>query len=173
MEAGYTPSQSTGCAGPASPPAGPTRAPPAVASTDRCTVDSVTDGDTLRCGGTPIRLLLIDAPEMDEGEWGQVAKEALTSLAPAGTELRLEYDVDPSDRYDRVLAYLYLDDGRMVNEELLKLGVALVSVYPPNVKYVDQLRATQETAVQNRTGLWAVDAFACTPADYRAGRCES
>jgi len=144
----------------------------AVSSSHRCVVDSVTDGDTLRCGGVPIRLLLIDAPEMDQGPWGEVAKAALTSLAPPGTELRLEYDVDPNDRYDRVLAYLHLDDGRMINEELIGMGVALVSVYPPNVKYVDQFRATQEEAVRNRAGLWSVDAFACTPADHRAGRCE-
>ena len=38
-----------------------------VSSLDFCSVDSVTDGDTLRCGGVPIRLLLIDAPEMDQG----------------------------------------------------------------------------------------------------------
>ena len=137
-----------------------------------CVVESVTDGDTLRCGGSPIRLLLIDAPEMDQGPWGRVAKAALTSLAPSGTRLRVEYDLDSTDRYNRTLAYLYLDDGRLVNEELLRLGVALVSVYQPNVKYVDQFRATQEAAVRGRIGLWAFDAFSCTPADHRAGKCE-
>ena len=50
-------------------------------------------------------------------------------------------------------------------------GVAIVSVYPPNVKYVDLLREVQILAEEQRVGLWAVDAFACTPAEHRAGGC--
>jgi len=142
-----------------------------VSSLDFCSVDSVTDGDTLRCGGVPIRLLLIDAPEMDQGQWGKVAKDALLSLASTGTQLYLEYDLEREDRYGRKLAYLYLEDGRLVNEELLRMGVALVSVYPPNVKYVDQFREIQEEAVRREIGLWALDAFSCTPAEHRAGKC--
>ena len=145
------------------------RAP--VSTMDYCSVDSVTDGDTLRCGGVPIRLLLIDAPEMDQGRWGKVAKGALTSLAPTGTRLYLEYDLDRQDRYGRKLAYLYLSDGRLVNKELLRLGVAVVSVYPPNVKYADQFLEIQEEAVAGDVGLWAFDAFSCTPAEHRAEKC--
>jgi endonuclease YncB( thermonuclease family) len=177
QQAGYTPSRSRGCAGPsgAVPPSTEVPAEREANPTgpvESCIVESVTDGDTLRCGGSPIRLLLIDAPEMDQGPWGQVAKEALTSLAPPGTRLRVEYDVNPTDRYNRTLAYLHLSDGRFVNEELLKVGVALVSVYPPNVKYVDQFRAAQEEAERGQIGLWAFDAFSCTPSDHRAGRCD-
>ena len=137
-----------------------------------CLVDSVTDGDTLRCGGSPIRLLLIDTPEMDQDPWGKIAKEALESLAPPGTRLHIEHDLELRDRYNRELAYLYLDDGRLVNEELLRMGVALLSIYPPNIKYVDRFRAIQEEAVRRQTGLWAFDAFSCTPANHRAGKCE-
>ena len=144
-----------------------------ISSLDFCSVDSVTDGDTLRCGGVPIRLLLIDAPEMDQGQWGEVAKDALQSLVAVGTRLYLEYDLERKDRYGRKLAYLYLEDGRLVNKELLRMGVALVSVYPPNVKYVDQFREVQEEAVRREVGLWKFDAFSCTPADHRAGKCPS
>lgn len=136
-----------------------------------CIVTSITDGDTLRCDDTPIRLLIVDTPEMDQEPYGAMAKEALSALAPVGTELRLEYDVDRVDRYRRTLAYLYLPDGRMVNEELLRLGVAIVSVYPPNVKYVERFREIEDAAAYQRVGLWALDAFSCTPADHRAGGC--
>ena len=146
--------------------------PSALVAQDTCVVTSITDGDTLRCNGAPIRLLLINTPEMDQGAFGEVAKEALSSLAPVGTELRLEYDVERLDRYDRTLAYLYLPDGRMVNEELLRVGVAIVIVYPPNVKYVDQFRQIQDAAEGQALGLWEADAFSCTPSDHRAGNCD-
>jgi micrococcal nuclease len=59
----------------------------------------------------------------------------------------------------------------MVNEELLRAGVAVVSVYPPNVKYVDRFRAVSDSAQEARVGLWSGSAFECLPADSRAGRC--
>lgn len=139
---------------------------------ERCVVQRIVDGDTLVCeGGERVRLLLIDAPELSQGEPGAVARRALLSLAPRGTPLRLELDVQERDRYGRILAYLWLDDGRMVNEELLRQGVAVVAVYPPNVRHVDRLRATMREAQEAGSGLWATPAFQCSPRDHRAGRC--
>jgi micrococcal nuclease len=137
-----------------------------------CVVGRIVDGDTLVCdGGVRIRLLLIDAPELSQGHWGEVARDVLATLAPPGTPLRLERDVQPRDRFGRTLAYLWLDDGRMVNEELLRAGVAVVSVHPPNVRHVERLREAVVEAREARTGLWATSAFECEPADHRAGRC--
>jgi endonuclease YncB( thermonuclease family) len=162
--AGLRPSSQPGCAGPA------TSAP--AAST--CTVERVVDGDTLVCDdGVRIRLLLIDAPELSQGPFGAAARAALEALAPMGAELRVELDVQRQDRYRRTLAYLYLADGRMVNEELLRAGLAVVSVHPPNVRHVERLRAAVDSARAARVGLWSTSAFECTPADYRAGRCAS
>ena len=139
---------------------------------DTCTVARVVDGDTLACdGGTRIRLLLIDAPELSQGPWGEAAHRAMEALAPPGTPLRLELDVQPRDRYGRTLAYLWLDDERLLNEELLRAGVAVVAVYPPNVRHVDRLRAAQAEAREGKTGLWATSAFECSPGEHRAGRC--
>jgi micrococcal nuclease len=181
--AGLRPSAQPGCAtssdlATAAPPratpprtAPSARAPVADAAVT-CVVDRIIDGDTLVCdGGDRVRLLLIDAPELSQGPWGAEARRQLESLAPAGTVLGLEHDVQPRDRYGRTLAYLWLDDGRMVNEELLRAGVAVVSVYPPNVRHVERLRATVMTAREAKVGLWATPAFDCTPADHRAGRC--
>lgn len=137
-----------------------------------CTVERVVDGDTLVCrDGVRIRLLLIDAPELSQGPYGAVARQRLEELAGAGTVLTVEYDVQKFDRYRRVLAYLYLPDGRMVNEELLRAGVAVVAVYPPNVRHVDRLRAAVDSARAAGVGLWSTPAFECEPRDHRAGAC--
>jgi endonuclease YncB( thermonuclease family) len=162
--AGLRPSAQAGCAGPAQPQA---TAEPGV-----CSLARVIDGDTVEClGGTRVRLLLIDAPEMGQGPFGLAAKTFLAELAPIGTALPMEGDIQPTDRYGRTLSYLYLPDGRMVNEELLRAGMAVVSVYPPNVKYVDRFRAVSDSAKAAEVGLWSVSAFECLPADNRAGRC--
>jgi micrococcal nuclease len=137
-----------------------------------CTVERVVDGDTLVCDdGVRIRLLLIDAPELSQSPYGDLARQWLEELTGAGTVLTVEHDVQKLDRYRRVLAYLYLPDGRMVNEELLRAGVAVVAVYPPNVRHVDRLRAAVDSARAARVGLWSTPAFECEPRDHRAGAC--
>lgn len=140
---------------------------------DVCTVERVVDGDTVVCreGNERVRLLLVDAPESTQGEFGRLTAEALSRLLPVGTPARLERDVQERDRYRRVLAYLYDSEGRMVNEELVRLGFAVVSVYPPNVRHVDRMRAASASARQTGRGLWSGSAFECSPAHHRAGRC--
>jgi micrococcal nuclease len=139
---------------------------------DTCVVRRIADGDTLVCDdGERVRLLLIDAPELAQAPFGAVARRELAALAPPGTALRVELDVQPRDRFGRTLAYLWLEDGRMVNEELLRAGVAVVVVYPPNVRHVERLRAASAAARNGRVGLWATPAFECEPAAHRAGRC--
>jgi micrococcal nuclease len=88
-----------------------------------------------------------------------------------GSTPRLETDVDPQDRYGRVLAYAYAADGRMVNEEMALRGYALSLTYPPNVRYVERMRSAVQEARSEGRGLHATSAFACTPKDYRAGNC--
>lgn len=165
--AGYTPSQSSGCAGPKQPT---TQTSMAGAI---CTVQRVVDGDTIRCeeGAETVRLLLIDAPELDQGPYGSRARDALAALIPAGTRTTLEPDLELRDRYGRLLGYVHLSDGRMVNEEILRQGYGVVSVYPPNVKHVDSFRIAAEEAQGARRGLWEQEAFSSLPEDYRAGKC--
>lgn len=137
-----------------------------------CVVASITDGDTFRCvGGRRVRLLLIDAPERDQGPFGAVATRGLAQLIGPGSHVVLELDVEERDRYGRTLAYVYLPDGRMANEELARQGLVVVSVYPPNVRYVERMRAAVDEARQARRGLWSTSAFNCAPADHRRGRC--
>lgn len=137
-----------------------------------CRIQRIVDGDTLHCADSrTIRLLLIDTPEMDQAPYGGEAKRALSLLLPPGSIARVEMDVDDTDRYGRTLSYLFSPDGRMVNEEMARQGFALSLTYPPNVRYVDRIRAAVEEAKANRRGLWSGSAFECSPKDHRANRC--
>ena len=142
-----------------------------------CTVLRVIDGDTIECeGGERVRLILIDTPELSDRPLGSLAREVLTALAPPGTELRVELDAQSRDRYRRMLAYLYLPDGRMLNEELVRRGYATVMVVPPNVKYVDLIRAAARAAREERVGLWGLTGGfeAPDPSPQPAGgRCDA
>jgi micrococcal nuclease len=149
----------------------------AAPTTAQGTIISWTDGDTVRVriGGasTPVRLIGIDAPEARASErasrqaaemsrdmatvvtLGRRARAAAERLAPAGTRVRLEQDVRTHDRFGRLLAYVWLADGRMVNEELVRRGFAMVLTIPPNVRYADRFVRAQREAREHRRGLWA------------------
>jgi micrococcal nuclease len=166
LAAGYTPSRSAGCA-----PEVASGGAPALDRIDRCTIARITDGDTVVCeGGERVRLLLVDAPESRQQDYGLRAKLALEEMAPAGTSLRLEMDVQPRDRYGRVLAHLYAGE-LWINREMVRRGYALVSVYPPNVEGIEQIRAAADSARAEAVGLWREGGFDCAPARFRRGRC--
>jgi micrococcal nuclease len=137
-----------------------------------CVVWKVADGDTFSCTDrTRVRLLLIDTPERSQKPFGQSARQQLQKLLRAGDTVRLELDVQPRDRYDRVLAYVYLRDGRMVNEEMARAGYAVVLSYPPNVRHLERVRGAVRCAQAAKRGLWGTSAFECSPRDHRRKRC--
>lgn len=137
-----------------------------------CVIARIVDGDTVWCSDRrKVRLLLIDSPERDQPPFGQAAARALERLIPVGAATELEYDLQRQDRYGRDLAYIHMGDGRIANEEILRAGYAVVSVYQPNVRYVERFRAAAAEAQVARRGLWATSAFDCLPSDHRRGRC--
>ena len=137
-----------------------------------CTVTHVSDGDSIVCAPLGrVRLLLIDSPEMSDRELGREARQALIGIMPVGTKVTAETDVRVTDQFGRVLAYLFLPDGEMINERMAESGYATTLVYPPNVKYVERIRAAVKNARIEKRGLWAIGGFDCSPRDYRAGRC--
>lgn len=137
-----------------------------------CTVKTVSDGDTFRCAnGDRVRLLLVDAPERDQEPFGRQARSALLALAPIGSVVFLEYDIQPRDQFRRTLAYVFDAQGVMINDAIVRAGWAEVLVYPPNVRYVERIRAARDEARTAKRGLWATNGFECAPRDHRAGRC--
>jgi micrococcal nuclease len=135
-------------------------------------VSKVVDGDTLRLSNSErVRLIGIDTPEMHESEKllrdsrksGRDAKTiqalgrrsyAFTKSLVEGKTVRLEFDVEKRDKYNRLLAYAYLPDGTFVNAEIVKQGYASLMTYPPNVKYADVLQILYQQAREQRLGLW-------------------
>lgn len=127
----------------------------------------VVDGDTfiIDNNGTEerVRLLLIDTPESVHPDaernvpYGKVASEFTTNYLD-GKQVSLEFDVQERDQYGRLLAYVYVGDV-MLNELLLSEGHATVSVYQPNVKYVDQFRELEAQAKTAKVGIWAEEMF--------------
>ncbi|NJP37488.1 thermonuclease family protein [Alkalicoccus luteus] len=131
------------------------------------TVTHVVDGDTFDVviageGEERIRPYMVDAPEICHGHdpptcesepWGDEAA-IFARQELLGETVYLEQDETPVDRFDRTLAYVYLEDGTMFQEKLLALGLAEVVVYPPDDKYEADLRAVEEEARERGIRMW-------------------
>lgn len=135
-------------------------------------VKEVHDGDTVSViinqKKEKVRLIGIDAPEIGQKPWGVEAKKYLeTILSSSGWKVRLEFDIDKRDKYGRILAYLWTTRGEMVNLLMLKKGYALLSTFPPNVKYVNDLRTAQREAKDGGFGIWGEKGLKERPGDYR------
>ncbi|HHU6751528.1 TPA: thermonuclease family protein [Staphylococcus pseudintermedius] len=123
------------------------------------------DGDTSKFNidgkERTVRYLLIDTPETKHPRFGvqpfgREASERTRSLLSSAKKIEIEYDVGPkTDKYGRDLAYVFVD-GKMVNEILVREGLAKVAyVYPPNTKYLDRLKAAEALAKQEKLGIWS------------------
>jgi len=133
-------------------------------------VAKAVDGDTaILAGGRQVRYIGIDTPETRRrvgGAWKEVNEPFSAAARQANAELvlgrpvRLEYDVERRDKYGRLLAYLWVgQEGQevLVQEELLRRGLALLYTFPPNVKYVDRFKTAQDEARRGRRGIWSLD----------------
>lgn len=124
------------------------------------TVKSITDGDTFKTRkGEKIRLLGINTPETRKDTkqaqpFGKKAKQALKHLID-GKQVRLSFDKEKKDRYGRTLAHIYTRDGLWVNAELVRLGLAHVYTFAPNIKFANRLTAIEQQAIRNNTGMWS------------------
>ena len=134
-------------------------------------VEHVVDGDTVDIviGGQTerVRLIGVDAPESVSREtpdqcFGAEASDALRTLLPEGTEVRLTRDVEARDRFGRLLAYVHrADDDLFVNQWLLDGGFADAVFFGPNTTYRPTFTAARDAARRASAGLWA----ACTGPD--------
>jgi micrococcal nuclease len=137
-------------------------------------VVSVSDGDTVTVlidrKEERIRLIGMDAPELGQKPWGQKSKQYLGELLrSSGWRVKLEYDVDKRDKYGRLLAYLRTADGQLSNVLMVENGYAMIYTFPPNVKYVGELKDAQRAARDKKLGIWSEKGLKERPRDYRRG----
>jgi len=135
-------------------------------------VGRVHDGDTitviLNRKRERVRLIGIDAPEIRQRPWGILAQKHLEKLLYASNgKIVLEYDVEKRDKYGRLLCYIFTPDEKMINIQMIKDGYAMLLTIPPNVKYVDELKAAQTEARQFKRGIWGSKGLKENPGDYR------
>ena len=119
-------------------------------------VTRVIDGDTIIVAGNyRVRYIGIDTPEIHPKleEYGIEAWQLNRQLVE-GKEVHLERDVSETDKYGRLLRYVYVDSV-FVNAELVKQGLARAKAYPPDTRYQDYLEQMEAEARQAGRGMWA------------------
>jgi micrococcal nuclease len=136
-----------------------------VGRTQTATVVRIVDGDTIivRLGGRNLRLRYIGMntpetvkPDTAVQRMGPEAAAENRALV-AGRTVILEKDVSETDRYGRLLRYVWLHQGAswtMVGLELVRRGFAQVETDPPDVRYADRFLAAQRVARTAGRGLW-------------------
>jgi micrococcal nuclease len=148
---------------------------------ETATITKIVDGDTfwVKFQGKEqkVRLIGMDTPEISYNRktksdmaktgrdlaticrQGREACDFVKTLIKKGEEVRLEFDVRKMEpkkgkQPARLLAYVYLADGRMLNEEIVKAGYGQVYTVPPNLRYVERFKRAEREARENRWGLW-------------------
>jgi micrococcal nuclease len=147
-----------------------------VNASNTATVVRVVDGDTLKIEMNgheeAVRLIGIDTPESKINKkakkdavktnhdvetitaMGREATKYVRTLIRKGDTVSIEFDVQKRDKYNRLLVYAYLTDGKMLNEEIIKAGYANVMTYPPNVKYQERFVKAYREARDTKRGLY-------------------
>jgi micrococcal nuclease len=119
----------------------------------------VLDGDSIEVRHSnqtyQIRYLLSNTPQ-DRQPLGEEATERNRQLVE-GQTVYLEQDLTNLDVHARYLRYIFLEDGTMVNEEMVRSGYAQVAAFPPDLRYEERLRAAQAEAQSAGRGVWAED----------------
>ncbi len=128
-------------------------------------VDYVSDGDTFKItSGDRVRLLGINTEELGMPH-AEEAKNKLIELL-GDDMVRLEADVENTDRYDRLLRYVWVGDI-LVNLEMVRQGYAHVYVLEPNTRYWSEFKEAEAEAIAARTGIWESSAFDVEVADIK------
>lgn len=121
----------------------------------------VDDGDTiLLADGRRVRYIGINAPEVAHAKYGRAAEPlgdsalAANKALVSGQKVRLELDREEKDHYGRLLAYVYREDGRCVNTEMIAGGWAYVLYKKPNDRHDQILLEAQRRAMTAGIGIW-------------------
>jgi micrococcal nuclease len=137
------------------------------ANADLVDLISVSDGDTIEVWlngrQESVRLVGIDTPEVGGGYqqqecFGPEASRFLKALLSVGGEIWIEQDVEDRDQYGRLLRWVWADFGTgeayLLNEALIRAGLAERYRNTPNDLYLDELIAAEDFAQEYQLGLW-------------------
>lgn len=134
---------------------------------EKVTLSKCIDGDTARfiLNGEEIkvRFLGIDTPETKhptkgEEPFGKKASNYTCNKLTKAEKIEIEYDEKSNklDRYDRHLAWVFVDD-KLLQNELVKKGYAEVKYLYGNYKYADILKESEEKAKKNKVGIYSLE----------------
>jgi len=132
---------------------------------ERVAVAEVFDGDTVRLrDGRKVRFIGIDTPELGrDGRPSQpmadAARAEVVRLLAGGLEIELRPGAERHDRYGRMLAHVFLPDGRNVTAHLLERGLGTALTVPPNLWQLACYRRAEARAQAAARGIWALDAY--------------
>lgn len=125
-------------------------------SQEKAKVLKVYDGDTIKVILNKkieiVRLIGIDCPERNEKGFWQALN--FTKRLILHKKVIVEYDQEKRDKYGRLLTYIFLENGKFVNEEILKEGHAKFILISPNDKYKERLKLAEKNAKISKKGVW-------------------
>lgn len=134
----------------------------------RVSLDKCVDGDTawfvINNKRVKVRFLGVDTPEVNE-YYGDVASAYTCKMLTSSKDIYIEYDIDRYDKYDRTLAWVYVDTNNL-SELLVSKGYARVRYVYDDYKYIDELCDKEYDAYNNKFGIWDRDYY-----KYEDGYC--
>ncbi|PTQ67369.1 uncharacterized protein DUF4124 [Nitrosomonas oligotropha] len=131
-------------------------------------VARVYDGDTIILEDKKqVRLLGVNTPEIESRhrseEPGGIAAKKWLQNQLRESQVYLEFDEVRRDKYKRLLAHVFLPNGKHVNLALLENGLAAISIIPPNGRYSDKLIQAQQYAEKQKLGIWSMPEYQARP----------
>ena len=126
------------------------------------TLSKCVDGDTAwfiyNGNKEKFRFLAIDTPESttEVEPYGKEASEFTCNQLTNASKIEIEFDDNSTktDKYDRYLAWIYVD-GELLQKKLLKEGLAEVEYIYGDYKYLDEIKIIQDEAKDNKLGIWS------------------
>ncbi len=124
-----------------------------------------------------IRLLNIDTPETKDPQQpveclGPEASDFLAELLPVGSKIKLMYDVERKDKYDRTLAAVFTPGDDFVSAEIARAGLGSAVSFGQNKKFLPPVEEAQKEAEASSRGIYD-PAVACTlPGQIEASTAE-
>jgi micrococcal nuclease len=81
---------------------------------------------------------------------GLTGREFVKKYLQYGSQIWIEFDMQKRDRFSRLLGYVYLADGRMLNEIILRAGLTEPLFISPNLRYQQRFQEIARLAQQDR-----------------------